>query len=475
MSTLAIDFGTSNCTAYVANADKILQIHLDGDEFMLPSVVFTTRKEIALKQIGPNEFHRRLRKARAENNQAINDEQLKNAIYSSMQREAASEANKAYWDQTFFSMLRNGQAIIFGKPALRAYFSDPLSGVLLKSPKTFLGANLEREHLDHFEGVIVAMLAHIKQIAEIECNIEISNALLGRPIRYHGTQGEVGNDQALKIMERAAHRAGIKNVQFELEPLAAAYEYERVITTDQTILVIDVGGGTTDCVMVRIGPTRKNGRYRDADVLGVSGDRVGGTDFDELLAWNAFMPEFGKNSLDKNGLPIPHSVLYDAISVRDIPAQLRFKFAQYNIEKIINKSAEPEKTSRLKTLHDNQFQHRLINSAELGKIALSERLNCTVPLKYIEKNLEIKINRKLLADTTTRLTEKIQVLASETISSAGIMPDVIFLTGGMAMSPIVREAIAAIPRLNSPIRSSDMLGTVGKGLGLRAQRIFELN
>jgi len=42
----------------------------------------------------------------------------------------------------------------------------------------------------------------------------------------------------------------------------------------------------------------------------------------------------------------------------------------------------------------------------------------------------------------------------------------------MAISPIVSDAIAGIAG-DSPIRSSDMLGTVGKGLGLCAQRIFE--
>jgi hypothetical protein len=42
----------------------------------------------------------------------------------------------------------------------------------------------------------------------------------------------------------------------------------------------------------------------------------------------------------------------------------------------------------------------------------------------------------------------------------------------MAISPIVSEAIAGIAE-DRPIHSSDMLGTVGKGLGLCAQRTFE--
>jgi hypothetical chaperone protein len=96
-------------------------------------------------------------------------------------------------------------------------------------------------------------------------------------------------------MKHAASRAGFKDIRFELEPLAAAYKYESTITKNQTILVIDVGGGTTDCVMIRIDPNHVNNPNRETDVLGVSGDRVGGTDFDEKLAWHALMPEFGKD------------------------------------------------------------------------------------------------------------------------------------------------------------------------------------
>ena len=481
MASIAIDFGTSNCSANVARSDSVLPIHLDGQNFMLPSVVFTARQDVALRQIESNEFTKRLRSARAEQTKirgkggsAIDDEQLKKAISDAMRREAANEANKAYWDQTFFSMLKSGQAAIFGTPALQAYFSDPTGGVLMSSPKAFLGSDIKHEYLLQFENVVTAMLSHIKILAETESNCEITKALVGRPVRYHGTQGDKGNAQALALMKKAALRAGFKDIHFELEPLAAAYEYESTITDDQTILVIDVGGGTTDCVMVQIGPTRVNSTNRESDVLGVSGDRVGGTDFDKLLAWSAFMPAFGKDSLAKNGLPIPHSVLSDAISVRNVPAQLRFRSAQRDIENLIRQSASPERLARLQTLHQRQLQHRLIHSAELGKIALSKVSKCTVPLKYIEEALAIPIDGELLASSTSRLVDKIRALAADTIASAGIKPDAIFMTGGMAISPIVSAAIAGIAGKTIPIKSSDMLGTVGHGLGLRAQRIFEV-
>ena len=122
MTSIGIDFGTSNCSAHVANSEGVVPIQLDGEAFSLPSVVFTARREIALRQIENNEFNKRLRSARAEQSKAdgspaIDDEQLKKAIGAAMRREAMNEANKSYWDQTFFSMLKGGQAIMFGTPA----------------------------------------------------------------------------------------------------------------------------------------------------------------------------------------------------------------------------------------------------------------------------------------------------------------------------------------------------------------------
>ena len=57
-------------------------------------------------------------------------------------------------------------------------------------------------------------------------------------------------------------------------------------------------------------------------------------------------------------------------------------------------------------------------------------------------------------------------------TAAGAKPDVVFLTGGMAISPVVSDAVADVVGKNVRLQSSDMLGTVGKGLGLCAQRVF---
>ena len=476
MNSLGIDFGTSNCLAHVATPTEVFPVELENGSFSLPSVVFTARREVAMRQVEDSEFEKRLRQARLEERKrggrALDETELQRAIRDAMRREAADEANKSYWDQTFFSLLKDGQAILFGTPALRAYFSDPLSGVLVKSPKSFLGSKISQNHLTHFENIVTAMLEHIRSVAETAHDCTITSAVLGRPVRSHGTQGRDGDTQALDVMSRAAARAGFKDVRYELEPLAAAYEYETSIREEQKLLVVDVGGGTTDCVMMRVSPDKVGHANRDDDILGVSGDRVGGTDFDEALAWHAFMAAFGKDTMRKNGFPVPHSLLYDAISIRNLPAQLRFAKSKREIADLIEQAVEPEKLTRLATLQEQQLQHRLVHSAEAAKIELSKTVDFNVPLDYLDGTLAIPVNRRALGDASARLIDKVRELALEAVTAAGAQPDVVFLTGGMAISPIVSDAVADVVGKNVRLQSSDMLGTVGKGLGLCAQRVF---
>jgi hypothetical chaperone protein len=224
--------------------------------------------------------------------------------------------------------------------------------------------------------------------------------------------------------------------------------------------------------MMRVSPDKVGHANRDDDILGVSGDRVGGTDFDEALAWHAFMAAFGKDTMRKNGFPVPHSLLYDAISIRNLPAQLRFAKSKREIVDLIEQAVEPEKLTRLATLQEQQLQYRLVHSAEAAKIELSKTADLNVPLDYLDGTLTIPVNRRALGDASARLVDKVRELALEAVTAAGAQPDVVFLTGGMAISPIVSDAVADVVGTNVRLPSSDMLGTVGKGLGLCAQRVF---
>ena len=77
------------------------------------------------------------------------------------------------------------------------------------------------------------------------------------------------------------------NVSFQLEPIAAALDYERRITRESLVLVVDIGGGTSDFTVVRLGPDRvaraAHQGDRVSDVLATSGVHIGGTNYDQKL------------------------------------------------------------------------------------------------------------------------------------------------------------------------------------------------
>lgn len=142
----------------------------------------------------------------------------------------------------------------FGQAALNRYLEDPRDIYYVKSPKSFLGASGLRDvQLSFFEDLVCAMMDNIKSQAESDAQQIITDAVIGRPINFHGRGGETANIQAEGILLRAAKRAGFQNVEFQFEPVAAGLEYEATLTEDKTILVVDIGGGTTDCSLIQMG------------------------------------------------------------------------------------------------------------------------------------------------------------------------------------------------------------------------------
>ena len=59
------------------------------------------------------------------------------------------------------------------------------------------------------------------------------------------------------------------------------------------MLIVDIGGGTSDFSIVRVSPERAGKPDRKDDVLANAGVHIGGTDFDRLLSLSEVMPHFG--------------------------------------------------------------------------------------------------------------------------------------------------------------------------------------
>lgn len=482
-----IDFGTSNCSIGVWEDNSPKLIPLDKENTQLASALYTTRSNIEIENIDENELRKRLGRVKGEQKRnakraekeglsikIFSDSDLENRERSLMKREAAELAHKKYKDQTISDALYADTEFFFGEQAIIRHIQDPLGGYFIKSPKTFLGADIRQHHIDLFSEVITRILAFIKTKAEEKNGKIINNIVLGRPVNFHGTRGEDGNKQAINILEQCSIAAGYKNIEFLMEPIAAALDFERSLDENITALVLDSGGGTTDCSVIRLGPAYKNLSNRDDTVLGYTGTRIGGVDLDIKLAMRKIMPEFGKDTLLSTGLPLPNSIFWNAVSINDVNAQYNFlsDATGREINKYLVQSQQKNKVNRLKILHDGKLSFRLNRSAELAKIHLSDRDHINLPIKYIENDLVIPISRLDLKDSISREIDVIISLMNEAVKQANTLPDIIYVTGGTAKSPIVEDAIRSnFGEIRIVI--GDSFGSVTAGLATWAHQIYQ--
>ncbi|MGY3882628.1 molecular chaperone [Aeromonas veronii] len=362
----------------------------------------------------------------------------------------------------------------FGSAALERYLEEPDEGYYIKSPKSFLGAyGLKAPQIALFEDIVCAMMLHVRQQAEQQLSAPIRQAVIGRPVNFQGLAGEESNRQAIAILSEAARIAGFEQVEFLYEPVAAGFEFEARLTKDAVVLVVDIGGGTTDCSMLRMGPSYRDRLDRTDDLLGHSGQRIGGNDFDIRLTVEGMMPLLGMHEVLKTGKPLPHPLFWDAAAINDVSAQSRFYSLDTarQLQDLQLDSQPGSKLGRLANLRAHKLSHQLVWRAEQGKIALSEQESSRHSLSELEKGLEAELTREQLAGASALLLEKIGELMDEAIAAAGVQPDRIFVTGGSARSPLIASFIRQkLPTI--PLEGGDDFGSVAAGLARYAERIF---
>src|SRR5882757_5769323 len=160
----------------------------------------------------------------------------------------------------FFDYETKGR-VLFGTDAISAYVGQT-EGRLMRALKSILGSSLLDEktslggRMVPLAEVIETFVRHLKHKAEEFAGQEIASVTHGRPVRF--VDGDERADaRAQEVLETIARRAGFRDIAFVYEPIAAAYHYEQTVETEEMVLVADIGGGTSDFSVVRIGPRRR--------------------------------------------------------------------------------------------------------------------------------------------------------------------------------------------------------------------------
>lgn len=413
-SACGIDFGTSNSTAGWSRPGQSALLPLEDGKLTLPSVVF---------------FH-------------AEDEQVS-----------------------------------YGRAALADYLLGD-EGRLMRSLKSLLGTALIDEHTEvagralPFRSLLAQFIGELKRRAEQAAGQPFTRAVLGRPVFFVDDNAKA-DKQAENTLAEIARSVGLQDIAFQYEPIAAAFDYESQITREELVLVVDIGGGTSDFTLIRLAPERALRAERRDDILASGGVHIGGTDFDKYLSLASVMPTLGLGSRLQSGLELPSAQYFNLATWHTINlAYTRKAWAQ--IADLRRDAQEKDKLERLQNLVRERAGHWLAMQVEAAKIALSDLPATTVDLGRIAPGETLTLHRPDFDAAIGHLVGTVESTVTALLRDAGVKADevdTVFFTGGSSGVPLLRERVASL--LGGARRvEGDRFGSIGAGLALDAQRKF---
>lgn len=409
--TLGIDFGTSNSAAAIVSPDgRLCPIALEGEQLSLPTALF----------FSPDHEH-----------------------------------------------------VEFGTAALQAYLKaaqeQAVGGRLMRSIKSLLGSKLMDEQTlvngrqMSFFDIVVLFFKELKGRSEQQLGHSVRQAMLGRPVHFVDDNPE-RDALAQATLERAALAAGFESVAFQLEPIAAAFDFERRVDKDTTALVVDIGGGTSDFTVIRVGPARQGKADRSGDILATTGTHIGGTDFDRLLNLDCVMPLLGLGHVGPSGRELPNGVFFD-LSTWHLIHHAYTRKSLHHASELWRSYTDRSLHQRLLQVLEERQGHHILAGVESAKITCSTTdMDAEIELSYVENGLTASLSPAALRQTLHRQISAIVMCAQQCVLASGLThPDVVYLTGGSsALGPLVEALQGAFP--TAEMIKGDRFGGVAAGL-----------
>ena len=367
--------------------------------------------------------------------------------------------------------------VSYGRAALADYLAGH-DGRLMRSLKSLLGTAMMDDFTEvggrpvPFRDLLATFIGELKRRAEQAAGQSLWRAVLGRPV-FFVDDDALADQRAEDTLRGIAQQVGLRELAFQYEPIAAAFDYESTLSREELVLVVDIGGGTADFTLIRLSPRRALATDRKADILASSGVHIGGTDFDRALNLVSVMPMLGLGSRLKSGLQMPSSHYFNLATWHTINLAYTRKAAA-QITDLLRDALEKPKLARLQTLVEERSGHWLAMQVEAAKIALSDAPATDMNLGRIAHGEHLTLHRLDFERAISALVHRVESTVSALLVDAGVPArgvDTVFFTGGSSGVPLLRARIAAV--LDSArVVEGDRFGSIGAGLALDAQRRF---
>jgi hypothetical chaperone protein len=373
----------------------------------------------------------------------------------------------------------NQNLCYYGQKAVEEYGENQAAGRLIRSIKKYLpsesyqGSWIENR-IVRIEDLIGYFLLEMKKRASEHLEIDVDSVVLGRPAKF--SEDPVKDRLAQYRLEKAAQIAGFKNISFVPEPLAAAFDLRRRLTEEKTVLVVDLGGGTSDFTVIRISPRA----FREEDVLAIGGVSVAGDAVDGEFMKSQVSPFFGSKvryrvPMGSNILEMPKSLLDHLCSPADI-AQFRksdhFEFFR-SVQQWALGEDDKHRLGRLFTLVEDQLGFQLFEEIDRTKRGFSTSANSRFEFMYPDIEIGFEIDSVDFDVAISRPVDTILASLDETLKAAQVTAEqieVVYCTGGSSKLGLVQKGL----RRRFPaekIVGRDFFHSVIQGLTARAAEL----
>jgi hypothetical chaperone protein len=355
---------------------------------------------------------------------------------------------------------------------LEAHRESDHPGRLIQSLKSYLpvksltGTEVFGRHYT-LEDLVSRILIDLRERAEAQFAEPIRHATVGRPVKFVGAETSEDEAFAVERLRGAFLRAGFESVEFEFEPLAAAYAYQATLAHTETILIGDFGGGTSDFSLITVGP------HGERKVLGNAGLPFAGDAFDARIVRKLIAPALGSESMARGMnkmLPAVPAWIYANLERWHYLSFLRTRNVLEILTTAQKRALEPEKIAALRALIDEDLGYQLHQAVQRTKNALSSAESAPFVFAGPEAGtLEIRTSverssfERWIAPELEQIEQSIEQLLRASGAEHGSI-DRVFLTGGTSFVPAVRAIFER--RFAGKVVSGNEFTSVAQGLAL---------
>ncbi|MEA3158577.1 MAG: putative chaperone protein [Gammaproteobacteria bacterium] len=454
MLGVGVDFGTSNSTVAWFDGRQLRFVCIETNSPILPTAIHLSK-----------EYEGTTGAAAIERYVQENTARLVHLVPEILGQAAGSiEDSSPENEMAELTMSRN---VVFGP-----LIDHGLPGRLFLGLKRLLGnPAIKRIFVFNRPYRLVALLTpvllRLHEAVAKELRAPVSQAHIGRPVNFEGSDVSRNSLAVSRLTEACAH-AGFRTIEFYPEPIAAtlSFLWQRQLTGNGTVLTVDFGGGTLDLSVVRYSGAR-------FDVLSTAGADLGGDRIDQLIFRRLLFPLLGDGEIWSRRIdghivqmPFPFNEYEEGILNWAITHTLnQNKYKTRLTELVAVGDAASVKFQRLKDLINYNYSYSVFSAIKRAKAELSTRESTSIDIP--ELNLTVTFTRaqldEILAPMMSRLTELVyHVVGRANLPMKGI--NLVVRTGGSSQIVAVRQLLEGL--FPDKVTEHDPFTSVAGGLAI---------